>query len=76
MTANGTAGGSGCGIRVALRAEPGHAAAAGNLGRFLRLTGEIEAAETVLREVIAANPQAATARSKAGSGCAAPWFDP
>jgi Flp pilus assembly protein TadD len=45
-----------------LRADPGNAAAAGNLGAFLRLTGEIEAAETVLRDVIAANPGATAAR--------------
>jgi tetratricopeptide (TPR) repeat protein len=49
-------------MRCALAAAPGHPAAAANLGAFLRLTGESEAGEALLRDLVARDPDAAEAR--------------
>jgi len=49
-------------MRQALRHAPGHKAAVANLGAFMRITGEPEAAETMLRETLAAEPTNAGAR--------------
>ena len=49
-------------MAIALRAQPGHAAAASNLAALLRLTGSYEAPEKLLREALARNPHDAGAR--------------
>jgi tetratricopeptide (TPR) repeat protein len=49
-------------MRAALQADPANQAAAANLGGFLRLTGEVEAAEALLRDRVARDPNAAAAR--------------
>jgi Flp pilus assembly protein TadD len=49
-------------MRSALVAAPGHRAATSNLAAFLRLTGEYETGERLLRDLIARDPQAAEAR--------------
>ena len=49
-------------MRSALVAAPGHRAATSNLAAFLRLTGEYEAAEHLLRDLLARAPDAAEAR--------------
>ena len=46
----------------ALQAQPGHQAATANLAVLLRLTGYYEAAEKLLREALARNPNDAGAR--------------
>ena len=46
----------------ALRAQPGHPVATSNLAALLRLTGDYEASETLLREALARNPDDAGAR--------------
>jgi hypothetical protein len=55
-------------MRKALDVAPGHAAATANLGVFLRLTGEVEAAGRLLRDVLARNPAAAEARVNLAAG--------
>ncbi len=54
-------------MRAALQVDPGHVKAAGNLAVFLRLTGQSEAAEQILRQV-ARIPAAADARLSLASG--------
>jgi Tfp pilus assembly protein PilF len=49
-------------MRQALLSEPGHAAAAANLGAFMRITGEAEAGEALLRDSLARAPENAGAR--------------
>jgi tetratricopeptide (TPR) repeat protein len=49
-------------MRRALAAAPGHRAAAANLGALLRLTGESEAGEALLRDLLARDPGAGEAR--------------
>src|SRR5262245_41590895 len=49
-------------MQRALVAAPGHAAAAANLGAFMRLTGEMDEGEALLRRVLAHNPEVAEAR--------------
>ena len=49
-------------MRRALEVHPGHAAAAANLGAFLRLAGGYEEAERLLRSTLAGNPEAVGAR--------------
>jgi Tfp pilus assembly protein PilF len=44
-------------MREALRVAPGHAAATANLGAFLRITGEAEESEGLLRETLARTPE-------------------
>ena len=54
-------------MRRALVAAPGHVAAAANLGVFLRLIGDAEGGEALLRDVLARNPAAANSSSAASS---------
>ena len=54
-------------MRAALQVDPGHVKAAGNLAVFMRLTGQSEAAEQILRQV-ARIPAAADARLSLASG--------
>ena len=49
-------------MRQALRVQPDHPAAVAKLGGFPRITGELEAAEAVLRDTIAREPPNAGAR--------------
>ena len=49
-------------MRQALQAQPGHAAAPPISARFMRITGELEAAEALLREALARDPHDAGAR--------------
>ena len=49
-------------MRRALAVAPGHVGAAGNLGAFLRLTGQTEASEKLLNDVLGRNPEAAEVR--------------
>jgi tetratricopeptide (TPR) repeat protein len=49
-------------MRAALAADPDHHAATGNLGALMRLTGEAEAAEHLLADLIRRDPGAAEAR--------------
>jgi tetratricopeptide (TPR) repeat protein len=49
-------------MRQALFSAPAHAVAAANLGAFLRITGEAEAGEALLRESLASAPENAGAR--------------
>jgi tetratricopeptide (TPR) repeat protein len=49
-------------MRSALIAEPGHRAATSNLAAFLRITGEYELSESLLRDLLARDPDAADAR--------------
>ncbi len=49
-------------MRRALAAAPGHVGAASNLGAFLRLTGQTEASEKLLNDVLEQNPDAAEVR--------------
>ena len=49
-------------MRRALAIAPGHVGAAGNLGAFLRLSGHVEAAEKLLNDTLARNPEAAEVR--------------
>jgi len=49
-------------MRQALRHAPRHRAATANLSAFLRITGEPDAAETLLRDSIAVDPDNAGAR--------------
>ncbi len=49
-------------MRGALAAAPGHVGAASNLGAFLRLTGQTEASEKLLNDVLEQNPDAAEVR--------------
>jgi Flp pilus assembly protein TadD len=49
-------------MRRALAVAPGHVGAAGNLGVFLRLTGQTEASEKLLNDVLGRNPEAAEVR--------------
>ena len=46
----------------ALAVAPGHVGAASNLGAFLRLTGQTEASEKLLNDVLEQNPDAAEVR--------------
>src|SRR5579884_1876867 len=48
-------------MRRALAAAPGHRAATANLAAFMRLTGEAEAAETLLRDLLARDADATAA---------------
>src|SRR5262249_7808508 len=43
-------------MRQALLSAPGHAAATANLGAFMRITGEVEAGEALLRDSLARAP--------------------
>jgi tetratricopeptide (TPR) repeat protein len=49
-------------MRRALEVAPGHRAAAANLGAFMRLTGETEAGERLLRDLVTRDPNAVEAR--------------
>lgn len=49
-------------MRQALGFAPGHPAATANLGAFLRITGEVDAAEALLRDVLEREPDNAGAR--------------
>ena len=49
-------------MRQALLSAPGHPAATANLGAFLRITGEAEAGEALLRDSLARAPENAGAR--------------
>jgi hypothetical protein len=49
-------------MRRALAVAPGHVGAAGNLGAFLRLSGQAAASEKLLDDVLARNPDAAEVR--------------
>jgi Tfp pilus assembly protein PilF len=49
-------------MRTALATEPGHLAATANLGAFLRITGEMEAASRLLRASMAQHPHQAGTR--------------
>jgi tetratricopeptide (TPR) repeat protein len=49
-------------MRQALLSAPGHAAAAANLGAFMRITGEFEGGEALLRDSLARGPENAGAR--------------
>jgi tetratricopeptide (TPR) repeat protein len=49
-------------MRRALAIVPTHPAAAANLGAFLRLTGQVEASEQLLADVLARDPDATEAR--------------
>lgn len=42
-------------MHKALLSDPGHKAAAANLGAFLRIGGEVDAVEALLREAIASD---------------------
>lgn len=54
-------------MRAALRVDPGNVKAAGNLAVFMRLTGQSEEAERILRQA-ARTPAAADARLSLASG--------
>ena len=45
-------------MRRALQVDPAHAAAIGNLGAFMRIAGEADEVEGLLRDGLAANPDA------------------
>jgi tetratricopeptide (TPR) repeat protein len=49
-------------MREALRVNPGHSVAAGNLGALMRITGEAESGEALLRETVARAPESEGAR--------------
>jgi tetratricopeptide (TPR) repeat protein len=49
-------------MRRALAIAPGHVGATGNLGAFLRLSGQVEASERLLNDVLERNPDAAEVR--------------
>jgi tetratricopeptide (TPR) repeat protein len=49
-------------MRRALAVAPAHVGAAGNLGAFLRLTGQTEASEKLLNNVLERHPEAAEVR--------------
>ena len=60
--AQGATGDAKAAMLKALDASPGHPAALSNLAAFLRITGEAEAAETLLRAALVRDADAAAAR--------------
>ena len=54
-------------MRQALFGAPDHPAASANLGAFMRISGETEAAEILLRETIAREPDNAAVDDRRGA---------